>query len=159
MLEQSEQLVRRDGPPTVLYALVGLLVVGGLIGYFLFLQKEARESGTPVLTPEAEVYLRHIDLSGVRLQAEDTFLEQTVISVAGNIANEGKRPINALRVNCAFRDPYERELGRFLMAVVAPSDPLQAGETQSFRLAFDAVPPGWNQKIPQLYIAEIQFAD
>lgn len=159
MLEQSEQLVRRDGPPTVLYALLGLLLVGGLIGYFLFLQKEAQLSGIPVLTPEAEAYLRHIDLSGVKLQAEDTFLEQTIISVEGSIGNGGERPIEALRINCAFRDPYEQELGRFLMAVVSPGDPLEAGETQSFRLAFDAVPQGWNQRLPQLYIAEIQFAD
>ena len=159
MLEQSEQLVRKEGPPTLLYALLGLLLVGGLISYFLLLQKEARTSGIPVLTPEAEAYLRHIDLSGVRLQAEDTFLEQTIISVEGNIGNSGERPIAALRVNCAFRDPYEQELGRFLMAVVAPADPLDAGETQAFRLAFDAVPQGWNQRVPQLYIAEIQFAD
>jgi hypothetical protein len=34
---------------------------------------------------------------------------------------------------------------------------LKPGETKSFRLPFDAVPAGWNQQMPNLVIAGIDF--
>jgi hypothetical protein len=35
---------------------------------------------------------------------------------------------------------------------------LAPGETKAFRLAFDSVPEGWNQALPQMVIAAIEFA-
>ena len=34
---------------------------------------------------------------------------------------------------------------------------VKPGETKSFRLAFDTIPESWNQDLPQLVIAQIQF--
>ena len=36
--------------------------------------------------------------------------------------------------------------------------PLEPGETQQFRMAFDNVPEYWNQAFPSLFISQIQFA-
>jgi len=38
-------------------------------------------------------------------------------------------------------------------------EPLQPGETRNFRLPFDAIPSTWNQVLPQLVIARIDFED
>ena len=35
---------------------------------------------------------------------------------------------------------------------------LAPGETKPFRLAFDNVPEGWNQAMPQMVIARIDFS-
>jgi hypothetical protein len=34
---------------------------------------------------------------------------------------------------------------------------LNPGQTKDFRLAFDNIPESWNQVMPQLVIAQIQF--
>ena len=36
---------------------------------------------------------------------------------------------------------------------------LKPGETRSFRLPFDSIPSSWNQALPQLVIARIEFAE
>jgi hypothetical protein len=35
--------------------------------------------------------------------------------------------------------------------------PFLPGQTKSFRLAFDTIPESWNQAMPALVIAQIQF--
>ena len=35
---------------------------------------------------------------------------------------------------------------------------LKPGETRTFRLPFDDIPGGWNNQMPQLVIARIEFA-
>jgi len=35
---------------------------------------------------------------------------------------------------------------------------LKPGETRAFRLPFDDIPEGWNNQLPQLVIARIDFS-
>jgi hypothetical protein len=43
------------------------------------------------------------------------------------------------------------------MVVGGRTGSLTAGETKSFRLPFDTIPETWNQAMPTLIIAQIQF--
>ena len=36
---------------------------------------------------------------------------------------------------------------------------LKPGETKAFRMAFDTIPESWNQSMPALVIAHMQFAN
>ena len=160
MLEDEAKLRRRSGPP-IGVIVAGLAVIAGLAGaYFLYQEWQNQAPLLPILTDEAKQYLPSLDLSNVEMAAEDTFLEQTIVTITGEISNNGDKTLRAVDVNCVFRDPYEQELRRELVRIVGRDrQPLEPGGTGTFRLAFDNAPEGWNQVMPNLYIAQIVFQE
>lgn len=108
---------------------------------------------------EAKAYLPYLALSGVKLQATENFMQQRVVEVLGNISNNGPRPLESVEVYCLFYGIDGRELYRERQAIVnSKGGPLNPGQSRTFRLAFDALPDGWNQAVPHLVIAGIHFA-
>ncbi len=94
------------------------------------------------------------------MAAEESFLKQTIVTIVGEITNNGDKTLQAVDVNCVFRDPYLQELRRELVRIVGRDRrPLDPGDTASFRLAFDKAPAGWNQMMPSLFIAQIVFEE
>ena len=94
------------------------------------------------------------------MTAEESFLKQTIVTIVGEITNKGDKTLRAVDVNCVFRDPYQQELSRELVRIVGRDRrPLEPGDTASFRLAFDNAPAGWNQMMPNLFIAQIVFEE
>ncbi len=136
-------------------ALVALLVVGGGAAYLTFGPKPAPPP-RPVLTQEAKDYLDNLKLSDVGLQAAESYINSSLVEILGKISNAGNRGVKLVQVNCVFRNVYGQPIKRELATVVGKS-PLKPGETKPFRLAFDNAPPGWNQAMPDLVIAQIQF--
>ena len=92
------------------------------------------------------------------MKAHESYLKQSVVEITGKIRNAGDRvlktggdqlrllrrvrPGGAARAG-ADREPEDRRAG--------------AGQIKPFRLAFDNVPESWNQAMPQLVIAGIEF--
>ena len=61
-------------------------------------------------------------------------------------------------VTCVFRNYAGQEIARERALVVGGrGGPLAPGETKAFRLPFDTIPETWNQAMPALVIAQIQF--
>ena len=139
----------------------GLAVIAGLAGaYFLYQEWRNQAPLLPILTEEAKQYLPSLDLSNVEMTAEESFLKQTIVTIVGEITNKGDKTLRAVDVNCVFRDPYLQELGRELVRIVGRDRrPLEPGDTALFRLAFDNAPAGWNQMMPNLFIAQIVFEE
>ena len=158
MLEDVSKTWQRKGPSVgVLVALI-VLALGGGLAYFAWEHYQNRPANRTVLTQEAKQYLPYLDLSDVRMEAKESFLGHTIVSIEGKISNLGQRGIRVVEVTCVFRDPYLNELGRQAVVIVSPpAGLLDPGQTRPFRIAFDAVPQGWNQIMPNLYIAQIQF--
>ena len=158
MLEQEQELRKAAGPPVPLPVLGAILLfAAGVGGYFWWLAQQPRPEG-PQLTEEARRYLADLDLSDVEMKAEEDFLEQTLVTIEGKIANHGSRTLTLVEIDCVFREPNGLEVAREPRAIVGRrTGPLGPGSTQSFRLAFDAVPPDWNQVMPSLFISQIQF--
>jgi hypothetical protein len=143
-------------PLIVLIALV--LAGGGLIAYLeLAPHKPAAEAP---LTPEARVYIKNLKLSDVGMKAAKNYFSQMVVEIAGNITNAGDRNLDTVEIYCVFQDGYDQMVLRQRVAIVnakmAPGG-LKPGQTQAFRLPFDNLPDGWNQKMPQLVIASVKF--
>jgi hypothetical protein len=139
---------------------IGLAVVlaGGSLWWF-FLRGPGGAEGPPALTPEAKAYVKHLALAGVEMKARENFMGSMLMEITGNITNKGDRELNVVELNCVFYDPYGQMVLRERVPIVRRRGgaPLKPGETRLFRMPFDAIPAAWNQAMPQLVIAHIDF--
>jgi len=143
-------------PASIVIALAVILILG-VFGWLSFGPKPAPPPA-PVLTQQAKAYLASLALSNVRMQAAESYVNQRVVEILGDITNKGNRTVSAVQVTCVFRDFSGREVLRERVLVVdRQNGPLSSGVTKPFRLAFDDIPNTWNQAIPTLVIAQIQF--
>jgi hypothetical protein len=142
------------GSKTGLYTLaIALALAGGLIWFVN--RPQATAEASP-LSPEAKTYVRNLQLSEVTLKATESYVGQTVTEIEGKIANSGGRIVQHADVYCVFYNAYGQVILRERVPIVATS--LKPGETRTFRLPFDDIPGGWNNQMPQLVIARIEFA-
>lgn len=140
----------------VVIGVVAILLIGGAVAYLTFGPKPGPPPA-PVLTQEARDYLPNLKLSDVAIQAAESYINSSLVEILGKITNDGNRAVKLVQVKCIFRNVYGQEIRRELATVVGKSGVLNHGETKPFRLAFENLPPGWNQAIPDLVIAQIQF--
>jgi len=148
---------KRQIPPAV-FIILGLVVAVSL-GFYL-LERHSRNIPEPqvVLTPEAKAYVRNLKLEDVGMKATEAFLKQTLVEITGKITNAGDRTLRLVEINCVFYDAYGQVVLRERVAIVRQrTGGLKPGETKDFRLPFDNIPESWNQTMPQMVIAQIQF--
>lgn len=159
MLEQDKRLKESSKTP-LMPILLGVLAVAAAGGGLYYLQQASQSDSGAVLTDDARAYLTSLDLGNVEMQAREDALGQTLLEVTGQITNLGDREVTVVEANCVFRDANGRELERQPSALVSErTGVLAPGESQSFRMAFDSVPPEWNQSVPDLFIAQIRFSE
>ncbi len=140
--------------------LIGVLAVGAAGGLLLYLQQASRGDSDAVLTDAARAYLPNLDLNNVNMEAHEDALGQTLLEITGEITNLGESEVTVVEANCVFRDVNGQEIERQLSSLVSErTGSLEPGDTQTFRMAFDSVPEGWNQIVPDLYIAQIRFSE
>jgi len=133
---------------------LALILILGVFSWLTFGPKPASPP-PPVLTSEAKAYLPKLPLSNVHMQSAESMVNQRVVEILGDIKNIGERTVRLAQVTCVFSDYYGKEVLRERVVIV--SAPLAPGVTKPFRLAFDDIPDSWNQAMPGLYIAQIQF--
>ena len=132
---------------------IALALAGGLI-WFLNRPKPAAEAAA--LSADAKAYVRNLQLSDVTMKATESYVGQTVTEIEGKIGNSGTRTIQHADVYCVFYNSFGQVILRERVPIVATG--LKPGETRAFRLPFDDIPGGWNNQMPQLVIAHIEFA-
>jgi hypothetical protein len=131
---------------------VALVLAGGLLWY---LNRPRPTVAPPPLTPEAKAYVRNLHLSDVGMKATESYVKQMVTEIEGKITNTGDRTVQQADVFCIFYDAYGQVILRERVQIVQSA--LKPGETRAFRLPFDDIPEGWNNQMPQLVIARIEF--
>lgn len=146
-------------PAAVAITLVLLLGVAG----FLYLNYKAKQPppDLPPLTGDARAYVAggHLPISEVQMAAHESYLKQQVVEITGKIGNTGNRVIETAEIYCVFYDSYGQVILRERVAIVSKKmGKLAPGETKDFRLPFDTIPESWNQVLPQIVIARIEFA-
>jgi hypothetical protein len=142
------------GSKTGLYTLaIALVLAGGLIWFVNRPHVAATDSP---LSADAKSYVRNLQLSEVTMKATESYAGQTVTEIEGKIANAGTRSVQHADVYCVFYNSYGEVILRERVPIVASG--LKPGETRMFRLPFDDIPGGWNNQMPQLVIARIEFA-
>jgi len=138
---------------------VGLVLVLGLGGFF-YLDRAAKKGppAPPPLTGDARAYARNLKLTNVEMKAHESYLKQSVVEIVGNIQNVGDRMVKTVEINCVFYDAYGQVVLRERVPIVSPKIGAVAPEQiKPFRLPFDNIPESWNQMMPQLVMAAIEF--
>lgn len=147
----------RNFPTGIAVAIAVVLLAGGAAAWY-FTQPRDSASQAPVLTPEAKAYVRNLKLSGVELKATDSAMAKSLIEIVGSITNNGDRKLKLVELNCVFYDPYNQVVLRERVPIIRPkAGGLAPSETKAFRMPFDNMAGSWNQAMPQLIIAQIQF--
>jgi hypothetical protein len=135
---------------------LAVLAVAALLGAGLlwFVNRPKAVEATTPLTTDAKGYVRNLQLSDVTMKATSSYVGQTVTEIEGKIANTGARTVSHADVYCVFYNFYGQVILRERVPIVTG---LKPGETRTFRLPFDDIPGGWNNQMPQLVIARIEF--
>ena len=156
-LTRSERFKSRPNRLPIVLVAAGVLLAGALIAWLEFGPKPAVKEAP--LTEEARAYIRNLALDDVTMSAKLNYFSQKAVAIEGKIANKGDRVLNIVEVTCVFRDVSGQVLLRERVPIVnRRMGGLQPGETKSFSLPFDNMPDGWNQQMPQLVIASIDFS-
>lgn len=146
---------RSISPLAIVIAVLALAVAAGI---WYLNQPPAQQQSAP-LTPEARAYVHNLKLSDVDMKAHESYMKQSVTEITGNVGNLGDRTLQGVYINCVFYDPWGQVVLRERVPIVTQKmGGLKPGETKPFRLAFDNVPESWNQALPQMVIAGIDFS-
>jgi hypothetical protein len=142
------------GSKTAIYVLVIAVVLAA--GLLWFVNRPRPAAAIEPLSADAKAYVRNLQLSQVTMQATESYVKQTVTEIEGKITNSGGRTVQQADVYCVFYNSYGEVILRERVPIVVSG--LKPGETRTFRLPFDDIPGGWNNQMPQLVIARIEFA-
>jgi len=159
-LAANPQQKRFSIPPV---AIVIVLALAAGVAGFLYLNRLAQQGppAPPPLTGIARAYIHDgfLKITDSDMRAHESYLKQEVVEITGKITNTGDRVLDTVEIVCVFYDPYGQVALRERVAIVSRKmGKLAPGESKPFRLAFDNVPEGWNQAMPQMVIAAIDFA-
>jgi len=138
---------------------IGLVLVLGLGGFY-YLDRAAKKPppAPPPLTGEARAYAGKLKLTNVEMKAHESYLKQSVVEIEGNIQNVGDRIVKTVEITCVFYDAYGQVVLRERVPIVSPKiGAVAPNQIKPFRLPFDNVPESWNQVMPQLVMAGIEF--
>ncbi len=153
----SPKRQKRVAIPPAAIVIVAVVVAGG--AGFWYLSRPAPPREPPPLTGAAKAYVRSLKLGNVDMQKHESYLKQAVVEITGTIENAGDRVLKTVEINCVFYDPYGQVVLRERVPIVSPKmNGLAPGEIKKFRLPFDNIPESWNQGMPQMVIAGIDFS-
>jgi hypothetical protein len=146
---------------------IALVLLVGLAGFW-YLDRISKQPppGPPPLTGPAKEYVKYLKFVATdghtaeppAMQAHTSYLNQDVVEITGNLLNAGDRVLKTVEINCVFYDPYGQVILRRRVPIVSKKmGALPPLEARPFRLAFDDIPDSWNQMMPQMVIAGIDF--
>jgi hypothetical protein len=141
------------GSKTAIYALVVMLALAG--GFAWYANRAQPPAPPNSLTPDAKTYVHNLRLSDVSMKATESYVKQLVTEIEGKVSNNGDRTVKQADVYCVFYNAYGDVVLRERVQIVQSA--LTPGETRTFRLPFDDIPETWNNQMPQLVIARIEF--
>lgn len=94
-----------------------------------------------------------------RVEAAQNFLQHTVTTIHGTVANNGSKSVRYLEISLTFSDIEGKPVQQKTAAAISRHDPpLKPGETRPFHVSFDEVPALWNQASPQIAPARVILA-
>jgi len=133
--------------------LIGIVIVGIVVGILaLIFRAEQKKPAAP------PAYAANLKFSDLKTSAAQNFVGATVSYLDGVITNTGNRGIVELEMNLDFRDLQGKVMFHDARRLYGQgATPLAAGEKRDFELAFENVPPGWDQRPPDITITGLHL--
>lgn len=159
--QQAPVEEERDTSRLIIMAAVVLVFGLGIVAAFLFRQP-------PKAVKQPSPYLAKIQLDHLKMSAAENFIGATVTYVDGDITNSSDKTVTRVLVQVNFEDSMGqlaqredlplrivRTNGAYLEPVDLSAAPLAPGQTQPFRLTFDAISAQWNHQYPAISITDV----
>ncbi|MGA9508184.1 MAG: DUF2393 family protein [Candidatus Sulfotelmatobacter sp.] len=140
---------------------VTVVIVIAVVVAFLLRTPPKGASGPPP-------YAANLKLSDLKMSAAENFVGATVSYVDGTITNTGGKTVTHITVEVNFKDDMgqtvQREeiplqvlktTGPYPEAVDFRVLPLAPGQSQTFRLTFEAISAQWNRQYPEIQVTDV----
>ena len=140
---------------------VAVVIVIAVVGAFLLRGQPKGASGPPP-------YAANLKLSDFKMSAAENFVGATVSYVDGTVTNTGDKTVTHVMVDVNFKDDMgqtvQREeiplqvlktTGPYPEAVDFRVLPLPPGQSQTFRLTFEAISAQWNHQYPDIQVTDV----
>jgi len=118
----------------------------------------ATQTRFPFHAAERE-YAAKLHFGNFEMSRAESFLNQEVTYLAGDVLNSGDRALSGIEATIEFQDDMKqialRETRPVLFGATALLPP---GKSAHFEISFDHVPPSWNMQLPSVQVAGLQFA-
>ena len=154
----------------------GIVVLLGAAG-FLYLDRASKQTPAGPAPPSAEAraYAKNlrfvaddgVNLENPKMESQENILKQSTVEISGNILNSGDRQVASVEVTWLFKEPgtpmpdgtlYQDVIWRERTPLVTKKmGGLAPGQFRHFSVSFDNIPDSWNQGMPNLVIAGIEF--
>lgn len=109
--------------------------------------------------PAEQAYAPKLQFGNFEMSRAESFLNQEVTYLAGDVLNSGDRTLSGIEATIEFQDNMRqialREPRPILFGATASLPP---GKTAHFEISFDHIPPSWNMQLPSVQVAGLQFA-
>ncbi len=140
---------------------VAVVIVIAVVAAFLLRTPPKGASGPPP-------YAANLKLSDFKMSAAENFVGATVSYVDGTVTNAGNRTVTHVMVDVNFKDDMgqtvQREeiplqvlktTGPYPEAVDFRVLPLAPGQSQTFRLTFEAISAQWSHQYPEIQVTDV----
>jgi hypothetical protein len=161
---QPNPLTEEHDSSKLIIVIAVAVVIAVMLG-LAFLLREPPKAAKPV-----SPYLASLKLSDFKMSAAENFVGATVNYFEGTVSNSGDKTFTHAAVEVVFKDEMGQVVGREEMPlrvlktngpypdfVDLSVSPLSPGQTQSFRLTFDAgtISAQWNRQYPEIRVTDV----
>lgn len=155
----------RNWMPLVIAA-AAVLIVAAIVVFMM-----ERGKGAVTVTPISaapDPYAASLPITNVVMSESSNLAGGKVTYIDGHITNSGKKTVSGVSVQVLFRNvanevaqnetqplKWIRTRDPYVDLEPASAAPLKPGDSQDFRMIFDAVTPDWNGVYPEIRIVRI----
>ncbi len=109
--------------------------------------------------PDEQAYAPKLRFENFAMSKAESFLNQEVTNLAGDVFNTGDRALSGIDATIEFQDDMKQIALRETRPVLfGTRTVLLPGKAAHFEISFDHVPPSWNMQLPSVKVAGLQFA-
>jgi hypothetical protein len=143
-----------------------VLIVAAIVIFMLEHGKRATTVTPVTATPDA--YASSLPITNVAMSESGNLAGGKVTYIDGHIANTGSKKVSGVSVQVLFRNAanevaqnetqslkWIRTRDPYVDVEPASAAPLKPGDSQDFRMIFDAVTPDWNGVYPEIRIMHV----
>ncbi len=147
-------------------AAAAVLIVAAIVVFMM-----ERGKGAVTVTPISaapDPYAASLPITNVVMSESSNLAGGKVTYIDGHITNSGKKTVSGVSVQVLFRNvanevaqnetqplKWIRTRDPYVDLEPASAAPLKPGDSQDFRMIFDAVTPDWNGVYPEIRIVRI----